>query len=131
MIHFYCMKAYRDWLQIQDPQILTVGSPIESKDVWLLGQLFWRDDGSKSRFDTFPSTFAFGSKAFEPWTYLVSISKEISVPISIPEEQKKIYVCSDTESRNSTHIEDIEVEFREITLYHIFNVLDLIYMNRT
>ena len=47
MVHFYCRKAYRDWLQIQDPQILTVGSPIESKDVWLLGQLFWRDDGSK------------------------------------------------------------------------------------
>ena len=47
MIHFYCMKAYRDWLQIQDPQILTVGSPIESKDVWLSGQLFWSVRGSK------------------------------------------------------------------------------------
>ena len=31
--HFYCGKAYRDWLQIQEPQILTVRSPIESKDV--------------------------------------------------------------------------------------------------
>ena len=41
MVHFYCRKAYRDWRQIQDSQILTVGSPIESKDVWLSGQLFW------------------------------------------------------------------------------------------
>ena len=45
--HFYCMKAYRDWLQIQDPQILTVGSPMESKDVWLSGQLFLSVRGSK------------------------------------------------------------------------------------
>ena len=33
MIHFYCMKAYRDRPQIRDPQIRTVGNPIESKDV--------------------------------------------------------------------------------------------------
>ena len=31
--HFYCGKVYRDWLQIQDPQILTEGNPIESKDM--------------------------------------------------------------------------------------------------
>ena len=45
--HFYCRKAFRDWSHFQDPQILTVGNPIESKDVRLLGQLFWRDDGTK------------------------------------------------------------------------------------
>ena len=33
VVHFYCRKAYIDWPQIQDPQILTVGKPIESKDV--------------------------------------------------------------------------------------------------
>ena len=50
--HFYCMKAYRDWPQIQDPQILTVGNPIESKDMRLLGQLFFGVRGSKSFVDT-------------------------------------------------------------------------------
>ena len=30
---FYCMKAYRDWPQTQNPQILTVGNVIESKDM--------------------------------------------------------------------------------------------------
>ena len=32
VVHFYCMKSYRDWPQIEDPQILTVGNPIESND---------------------------------------------------------------------------------------------------
>ena len=45
--HFYCGKAYRDWPQIQDRQILTVGNPIESKDMRLWGQLFFRGRRSK------------------------------------------------------------------------------------
>ena len=42
------MKAYRDGPQIQDPQILTVGNPIESKDMRLLDQLFFVVRGSNS-----------------------------------------------------------------------------------
>ena len=46
------MKTYRDWPQIHDPQILTVGNPIESEDTRLLGQLFFVVWGSKSFVDT-------------------------------------------------------------------------------
>ena len=50
--YFYCGKAYRDWPQIQDPQIFTVGNPIESNDMRLLGQLFFVIWGSNSFIDT-------------------------------------------------------------------------------
>ena len=46
--YFYCVKSYRDGPQIQDPQILTVGNPIESKDMRLLGQLFFEVRRSNS-----------------------------------------------------------------------------------
>ena len=45
--YFYCMKAYRDRSQIRDLQIPTVGNPIESKDMRLLGQLFFGIRGIK------------------------------------------------------------------------------------
>ena len=50
--YFYCMKTYRDWPQIHDPQILTVGNPIESEDTRLLGHLFFGVRGSNSIVDT-------------------------------------------------------------------------------
>ena len=46
--YFYCRKAYREWPQIQDPQILTVWNPIESIDLRFLVQLFWKIRRSKS-----------------------------------------------------------------------------------
>ena len=46
--YFYCRKAYRDWPQIRDPQILTVWNPIECKDMRLLGQLFFELRGNNS-----------------------------------------------------------------------------------
>ena len=45
--HFLLYEAYKYWPQIQDPQILTVGNPIESKDMRLWGQLFFRGRRSK------------------------------------------------------------------------------------
>ena len=38
---FYCRNTYRDWAQIGDPQILTVGSPIESEDMRFWIHFFW------------------------------------------------------------------------------------------
>ena len=46
--YFYCGNAYRDWPQIRDPQIRTVGNPIETKEKRLLGQLFFEVRGSNS-----------------------------------------------------------------------------------
>ena len=74
--------SHSEDLGIPDLRSISIGVPtVKRCDFWSIflgGSKKW-----ESRFDTFPSTFSFGSKAIEPGTYLLSISKEISVSISI------------------------------------------------
>ena len=82
--------------------------------------LLIRRKNSKGKYQNGPLTSIIVSKKVDqklPFDFYLRInSKAISVSISIPEDRKKVYVCYDTEPRNSTRINDIEVEFREITL---------------
>ena len=114
--YFYCGKAYRDWPQIQDRQILTVGNPIESKDMRLWGQLFFRGRRSK-RIVLILSLRLFSSdQKRSSRNYIKLADVEYRVLKVDSRGEKKIHKLSDTESRNSIPNRHIVVQFREITL---------------
>ena len=74
--------SHSEDLRILDLQTISIGFPtVKMCHFWM--NFLGGSSKSENRFGTFPSTFSFGSKAFEPGTYLLSISKEISVAISI------------------------------------------------
>ena len=113
--YFYCGNAYRDWPQIQDPQILTVGSPIETKDMRLLGQLFWRDDGSKRAvlILCFYRIFSDQKHSTRKCIKLADV-KYLALIVNSRREKKELGVVWHRIKEFYTN----EVEFREITLYH-------------
>ena len=111
------MKTYRDWPQIQDPQMPTVGNPIESKDTRLWGQLFFVVWGSKSFVDTLLLRLNTSDRKHSTrHNKYFAVLEYLALNVDSRGEKKGIDSL-DTESRKLAPNSRNQVEFREITLY--------------
>ena len=82
----------------------------------LLGQLFFEVRGSNSIVLILFFNRIFSDQKHSTRKCIKFARVEYLVAIVNSRGEKKVCRCCDTESRNSTHIGHIEVEFREITL---------------